>query len=171
MVLFRLFKLFHKKQDQASVALSLLLGVLIALTPSNLVVDGIVLGMSWFLGLPFIGIGLGTLLGIGLYSFLDPLLLRIGEFFLINMSSLEGFWVFLLTIPGVFLFQLNNTLMLGSLIFMAATGYPVFLVLKVFVYKTHVYATRLVIFKPLRVALNALSLALKVPTLSTKDKS
>lgn len=167
--LFYFFKLFHKKQDEASVSWSMVLGLFIALTPKITLIDMLLFIVSWIFGFPFLGLALGTFLGICFYSILDPFLLFIGELLLVKIKGLEGFWFILFDIPGIFLFQLNNTLMLGSTLFMGVFAYPLFLVFRYIIVKVNFYLSNSPLFKPIRTFLNGIRFILKVPTLSSKD--
>ncbi|MDZ7725743.1 MAG: TIGR03546 family protein [candidate division KSB1 bacterium] len=64
---------------------------------------------------------------------LDPLFHELGYFLLVEVSFLESVWLFVSQAPVMAYFNLNNTVVLGSLLVCILLIVPVFLLMKRFV--------------------------------------
>ena len=121
-----LVRTLHSDGSPGQIAAGVALGAALGLTPimnaHNLIVLLLlaVLNVSFAAGM----LAWGVFVPIGFM--LDPLFNRIGQFLLVDATSLRPMWTFLDNTPGLALTSLNNTVVLGSVVFWLLVFLPLY---------------------------------------------
>ena len=130
-----LVKTLHSDGSPGQIAFGIALGAALGLTPimnaHNLVVLLLlaVLNVSFAAGM----LAWGVFVPIGFM--LDPIFDRIGRFLLVDSTSLRPMWTALDNTPGLALTNLNNSVVLGSVVFWLLLFVPLYFASRVGVLK------------------------------------
>lgn len=130
----KILKALNSSQRPWQISVALFLGAVAGLTPLMSLHNLVVLLLAFFINVNF-GMFLLSFAGCTLIAYLlDPLFHRIG-YGLLTAESLHGFWTQFFSCPVFLLGNLNNTLVMGSLVFTLALGIPMIFVLNKMVVK------------------------------------
>ena len=108
------------------VAAGLAFGACIGLTPLMNLHNLVVVLVALILDVSIAGFTLGWTLFVPLGFLLDPLFDRVGNA-LLSAPALRGLWTWAVNTPVVALFNLNNTVVLGSLVSWIVLWVPIYL--------------------------------------------
>ena len=125
--LFRsLVKTLHSDGSPSQIAFGIALGSALGLTPIANAHNAIVLLLLAVLNVSFAAgmLAWGVFVPIGFM--LDPLFDRIGNWLLVEVTSLRPLWTSWENIPGLALTNFNNTIVLGSVVFWLVSFVPLF---------------------------------------------
>ena len=122
------------------VAAGLALGACLGLTPLMNLHNLAILLAAMIFDVSLAGFSLGWTLFVPVGFLLDPLFDRIGTA-LLAAPSLRGLWTWVVNTPVVALLNLNNTVVLGSLVFWVVMFVPIYLLAYhgVLRYRVHLY--------------------------------
>ncbi|MFQ6047174.1 MAG: TIGR03546 family protein [Gemmatimonadales bacterium] len=112
------------------VAAGIALGAALGLTPLLSLHNLVIVAVIFLLNVSVPGALLGWLASVPLGFALDPLFDRLGGALLLDTPSLEPVWATVNNTPVLGLANLNNTVVLGSLIFWLAAALPLFFLAK-----------------------------------------
>lgn len=123
------------------VAMGMAIGLAFGLTPLVSLHNLVVLAVAMLTTVSFPGVFVGWAIATPIGFLLDPLFDRIGMALLMN-DALAPLFVWIINTPVVALARLNNSIVLGSLVFWLVALVPMFFVFRVLVarYRTDVYA-------------------------------
>lgn len=132
-ILSKLIKTLRSNAAPSQIAWGFVLGMILGLTPlwnlHNLLVILLLIIFN-------VNLGAATLafLVFSLFAYLlDPLFHNLGYFLLVEVESLRPLWVFCCSTPILAFANLNNTVVLGSLVSSLVLLLPVFFLFKKFV--------------------------------------
>jgi len=122
------------------VAMGMAIGLAFGLTPLVSLHNLVVLAVAMLTTVSFPGVFVGWLIATPIGFLLDPLFDRIGMALLMN-DALAPLFVWIINTPVVALARLNNSIVLGSLVFWLVALVPMFFVFRVLVarYRVDVY--------------------------------
>lgn len=130
----KILKALNSSQRPWQISVALVLGAVAGLTPLLSLHNLVVLLLAFFLNVNF-SMFLLSLAGCTLFAFaLDPLFHQIG-YGLLTAEGLQEFWTQFFSCPVFLLGNLNNTLVMGSLVFSLGLGIPLIFVLNKMVVK------------------------------------
>jgi uncharacterized protein (TIGR03546 family) len=123
------------------VAMGMAIGLAFGLTPLVSLHNLVVLAIAMLTTVSFPGVFVGWVVATPIGFLLDPLFDRIGMALLMN-DALAPLFVWIINTPVVALARLNNSIVLGSLVFWLVALVPMFFVFRVLVarYRVDVYA-------------------------------
>jgi uncharacterized protein (TIGR03546 family) len=125
--LFRsLVKTLHSDGSPSQIAFGVALGAALGITPIANPHNAIVLLLLAVLNVSFAAglLAWGVFVPIGFM--LDPLFDRIGNWLLVDATSLRPLWISWENIPGLALTNFNNTIVLGSVVFWLGLFIPLY---------------------------------------------
>jgi uncharacterized protein (TIGR03546 family) len=136
-----LVKALNSEATPNQVAAGFVLGAARGLTPLVSLHNLIVVAAIALFRVTVPGAILGWLVTIPLGFLLDPVFDAVGRVLLIDADGLTPLWTTVTNTPVLSLANLNNTIVLGSLVTWAAVGLPLFVVARVGIvqYRRHVY--------------------------------
>ncbi|MCF8721668.1 TIGR03546 family protein [Nitrospina gracilis] len=130
----KILKALNSNQRPWQISVALVLGAVAGLTPLLSLHNLVVLLLAFFLNVNF-GMFLLSLAGCTLFAFLlDPLFHQIG-YALLTAEGLHGFWTQFFSCPIFLLGNLNNTIVMGSLVVSLGLGLPLIFVLNKLIVK------------------------------------
>jgi uncharacterized protein (TIGR03546 family) len=136
-----LIKTLNSEGTPRQIAAGFALGAALGLTPLVNLHNLVVLALAFLLNVSFGAFLLGWTVCVPLGFALDPLFHRVG-LALLEAPALTGLWTALANTPGVPLTNLNNSVVLGSVICWLVLWLPIFFLARWLVarYREHVYA-------------------------------
>jgi uncharacterized protein (TIGR03546 family) len=136
-----LVKALNSEATPNQVAAGFVLGAALGLTPLVSLHNLIVVAAIALFRVTVPGAILGWLVTIPLGFLLDPVFDAVGRALLIDADGLTPLWTTVTNTPVLSLANLNNTIVLGSLLTWAAVGLPLFVIARVGIlqYRRHVY--------------------------------
>jgi uncharacterized protein (TIGR03546 family) len=136
-----LFKALNSDGTPGQVAMGMALGAAFGLTPTMSLHNLVVLAVAMLFTVSFPGVMLGWAIAVPIGFMLDPLFDRLGMALLTN-DAFAPFFTWVVNTPVVALSRLNNTIVLGSLVFWLAMLLPLFLIFRFLVarYRSDIYA-------------------------------
>lgn len=136
-----LVKALNSDGTPGQVAMGMAIGLAFGLTPLVSLHNLVVLAVAMLTTVSFPGVFVGWAIATPIGFLLDPLFDRIGMALLMN-DALAPVFVWIINTPVVALARLNNSIVLGSLVFWLVALVPMFFVFRVLVarYRTDVYA-------------------------------
>lgn len=136
-----LVKALNSDGTPGQVAMGMAIGLAFGLTPLVSLHNLVLLAVAMLTTVSFPGAMLGWAIAVPLGFMLDPVFDRIGMA-LLTTDALTPFFVWLVNTPVVSLSRLNNTIVLGSLVFWLAALVPSYFVFRALVtrYREQVYA-------------------------------
>ena len=137
-----LVKALNSEGTPGQVALGMALGSAVGLTPLVNLHNVLILSAVLLLNVSVPGAMLGWFLFIPLGFILDPVFDTIGQALLLDVPALSGVWATIYNTPVLALTNLNNSIVLGSLVGWVLLSLPIFLVARwgVARYRTTIYA-------------------------------
>ena len=115
------------------IAMGFSIGVFMGLTPSNFIINLIVITFLFLLNINttagFLSSGIFSLFSFLLYPFEH----KIGSYLLITNTSLKDLWTSLYNAPIIPYTHFNNTVMIGSLVIAALLFLPLYFLMKSFI--------------------------------------
>lgn len=120
-------KALHSEGTPGQVAMGLVLGSIVGLTPLMSLHNALVFGLIIILNVSFPGAMLGIAVFTPLGFLLDPLFDAVGHRLLAQSPALTPLWTSLYNTPVVPLSSFNNTVVLGSLVVSLALFVPLWL--------------------------------------------
>ena len=130
-----LFKALNSDGTPGQVAAGIMLGAALGFTPLLNLHNLIIVAAIMLLNVSVPGAMLGWMVFTPLGFALDPLFDSMGSILLAETHQLIPIWVFVMNTPILALSNLNNTVVLGSLVFWALLATPIFFLAKVGVAK------------------------------------
>jgi len=123
------------------VAMGMAIGLAFGLTPLMSLHNLVVLAVAMLTTVSFPGVFVGWAIATPIGFLLDPLFDRIGMALLMN-DALAPVFVWIINTPVIALARLNNSIVLGSLVFWLVALVPMFFVFRVLVarYRADIYA-------------------------------
>jgi uncharacterized protein (TIGR03546 family) len=136
-----LFKALNSDGTPGQVGMGMAVGLCFGLTPLVSMHNLVVLAIAMLTTMSFPGVFLGWALATPIGFLLDPLFHKIGMAILTN-ESFAPFFTWVVNTPVVALSRLNNSVVLGSLVFWIVVLMPSFFLFRVLVrrYRADVYA-------------------------------
>lgn len=113
------------------VAAGITLGAALGLTPLLSLHNLLIVAVIFLLNVSVPGAFLGWMASVPLGFLLDPLFDRLGSALLLDTPSLEPLWGAVYNAPVLGLANLNNSVVLGSLIFWLAVALPLFFLARI----------------------------------------
>lgn len=148
-----LIKALNSDGTPGQVGTGMALGLCLGLTPLVSLHNLVVLAVAMLTMVSFPGVMLGWAVAVPVGFALDPLFDRIGMALLTN-DALAPFFTWVVNTPVVSLSRLNNTIVLGSLVFWLAAFLPAAFLFRMLVarYRVHVFARleRLKLFQAIK---------------------
>jgi uncharacterized protein (TIGR03546 family) len=130
----KVLKALNSNEAPWQISLGIIFGSILGLTPflslHNLVIVFLALVINMNISMMIISCGVFSLIAYAL----DPLFHQLG-FTVLTSPSLEGFWTQFFSCPILLLANLNNTIVMGSLISTLAAAIPLFFLFNVLVVK------------------------------------
>jgi uncharacterized protein (TIGR03546 family) len=130
MFLFKLvrsiIKALHSDGTPGQVAMGIALGSILGLTPLVSLHNAPIIAVILLLNVSVPGAMLGWLVFVPLGFILDPVFDTVGDYFLMDAATLEGFWSWSFSRPVIALMNFNNTIVLGSFLISVALFVPIF---------------------------------------------
>ena len=124
--IFKFFRAFHSNEKPWQLTLGLVFGYMMGLSPTisalNLVL--FLLALIINLNISFLVLSLGFFSGVG--YLLDPFFHKVG-YHLLTSPELKEFWLQLFSSPITIIAQLNNSIVMGSLVICIISSIPMFL--------------------------------------------
>ncbi len=129
-ILSKIFKALRSNESPNQLAWGFVLGMIVGLTPfwnlHNLLVIVLIIILKVNAAM-----SIAAFLVFSLFAFLlDPLFHSLGFWLLVDFESLRPLWVFFSTTPGLAWANLNNTVVLGSLVVAILLMFPMLLFTK-----------------------------------------
>ena len=158
----KIFKALNSDEKPWQLSLGLAFGGIIGLMPLWTPHNIFLIFLAFIINLNFALLIVGLFFFSGIAYILDPLFHQIG-LAVLTAEGTQDFWVGFFSNP-IFLFdRLNNTLVMGSLLFSLAASVPLFFLLNLFIrkYRQHIQS----IFEKIPI-LNSLKIAKVFDTLS-----
>lgn len=136
-----LVKALNSDGTPGQVAMGMAIGLAFGLTPLVSLHNLVVLAVAMLTTVSFPGVFVGWAIATPIGFLLDPLFDRIGMALLMN-DALAPVFVWIINTPVIALARLNNSIVLGSLVFWLVALVPMFFVFRVLVarYRADVYA-------------------------------
>ena len=126
--LLKLVKILHSDTSPNEIAGGFILGMIIGLTPTMNLHNLIILFIMMILNVNF---AMG-ILGFGVFSafayLFDSIFHDIGYYLLVDLTSVQDFWISLYNTPIVALTNFNNTVVMGSLVSSILLLAPIFFI-------------------------------------------
>jgi uncharacterized protein (TIGR03546 family) len=130
----KVLKALNSNEAPWQISLGIIFGSILGLTPflslHNLVIVFLALVINMNISMMIISCGVFSLIAYAL----DPLFHQLG-FAVLTSPGLEEFWIQFFSCPILLLANLNNTIVMGSLIFTLAAAIPLFFLFNVLVVK------------------------------------
>lgn len=126
-----LVKTLHSEGTPVQIAAGIALGAALGLTPLMSLHNVFVVAALALLNVSFAAglLGLAVFTPVGFI--LDPLFDRVGNGLLLGVESLRPLWIFADSTPIVAYFNLNNTVVVGSIVSWLLLAIPIFLLARV----------------------------------------
>jgi uncharacterized protein (TIGR03546 family) len=121
-----LVKALHSDGTAGQLAAGIALGSILGLTPLLNLHNAVVFGLIIILNVSFPGAMLGWAVFTPIGFLLDPLFDAVGRTLLLDVSALRPLWTALFNVPVVPLTNLNNTVVLGSVVIALALWVPLY---------------------------------------------
>lgn len=121
-----LVRALNSEGTPGQVAAGMALGAVVGLTPIANLHNVLVLSLILVLNVSVPGAMLGWLCCIPLGFVLDPVFDSIGQTLLLDVPPLSGLWTAIYNTPVLALTNLNNSIVLGSLVGWMALAFPIF---------------------------------------------
>jgi uncharacterized protein (TIGR03546 family) len=136
-----LIKALNSEGGPGQIAAGMALGLAFGLTPLVSLHNLVVLAVAMLFTVSFPGVMLGWAISVPLGFMLDPLFHSIGMSLLTN-DALAPFFIWVVNTPVVSLSRLNNSIVLGSLVFWLLSLAPMYFLFKWLVtrYRSDIYA-------------------------------
>ena len=140
-LIIKVLKALNSNEAPWQISLGIIFGSILGLTPflslHNLVVLFLALVINLNISMMIVSCAVFSLIAYAL----DPLFHQLG-FAILTFPGLEGLWTQFFSCPILLLANLNNTIVMGSLISTLAIAIPLFFLLNILVVKyRHVYNT------------------------------
>lgn len=130
----KILKALNSNQRPWQISVALFLGAIAGFTPLLSLHNLVVLLLVFFINVN-VGMFVLSLAGCTLIAYLlDPIFHRIG-YGLLTAEGLNGFWTQFFSCPVFLLGNLNNTIVMGSLVFTLVLGIPLIFVMNKLVVK------------------------------------
>lgn len=126
-----LVKTLHSEGTPGQIAAGIVLGAGLGLTPLMSLHNVLVVAALALLNVSFAAGLLGMAVFTPLGFILDPLFDRLGHVLLLQVEPLRPLWIFADGTPIIAYFNLNNTVVAGSIVGWIALAIPIFLLARV----------------------------------------
>lgn len=132
-ILAKLFKILRSEASPNQIAVGLVIGMIIGLTPlftfHNLVLFIILIIFKINIGMALFSMAIFA----GIAYLFDPIFHSFGYYLLVDAESIRSFWIFVMDIPFLALSRYNNTVVTGSITVAIILIIPMFFFGKYFV--------------------------------------
>lgn len=150
---FKVFKALNSNEKPWQLSLGLVFGAVLGLTPLLNLHNLFLLFLALIINLNFSFLILSFGLFSGIAYLLDPVFHQVG-YGLLTAGGLEPFWIQFFSCPVFIISNLNNTIVMGSLVVSLLAAAPMFFIFGALLRKyresIHSYISRFPILKPLQ---------------------
>lgn len=152
--IFKVFKALNSNAKPWQLSLGVAFGAIIGLTPTVSLHNLALLFLAFIINMNIGIMFLSFIVFSGFAYILDPVFHNLG-YTILKMDSLQGTWESVFSCPIALVANLNNSIVMGSLVVSLVLAFPLFLIFNIFIEKyrekLQIYMEKFPIFKSMKI--------------------